>query len=70
MAKMILTNEEKEKFEQWIIENVSDQDVPSDEGNTEALIYNLVHHVRGDNKRYDYQWEQDEEVTSWGILIG
>jgi hypothetical protein len=57
--------EEKARFEKFIIENVSDDTVPADEGNIDALIYNLVHMIRGDNRRYDYQDDQHKEINEW-----
>jgi hypothetical protein len=33
----------KKEIVEWIVKNVDDRDVPSDEGNGKALVYNLVH---------------------------
>lgn len=68
MNKVILTNEEKIRFSQWVIENIDDHVVPCDEGNGEALVFNLVHAIRGDNERYDYQDHQHKELSSWGLM--
>lgn len=65
---MELTSEDIKKFEAWIIANVNDRVVPGDEGNSEALIFNLVHLVRGDGERYNYLPHQDKEIESWGLL--
>jgi len=65
----MLTKDDKIKFEKWIIENIDEMVVPSDEGNGDALIYNLVHLIRGDNRRYDYKPNQDDELKSWGLGI-
>jgi len=68
MNKMILTDEEKIRFSQFVIENIDAHVVPGDEGNGEALVFNLVHAIRGDNERYDYQDHQHDELISWGLL--
>jgi hypothetical protein len=64
---IILSTEEKARFEQWIIENVSEKVVPNDEGNNLALIFNLVHLLRGDGQTYNYLLEQDTEIESWNV---
>jgi len=64
---IILSSKEKTKFEQWIIENIDDQIVPSDEGNDDALTFNLVHLLRGDGQKYEYLPEQDKEIESWNL---
>jgi len=64
---MKLSDIEKTRFEQWVKENVTEQVVPSDEGNSNALIYNLVHLIRGDKDHYCYGKKQDEEIKSWRI---
>jgi hypothetical protein len=57
------------KLERWIIENVTSNDVPADEGSSDGLIYNMVQLVRHGRpyERYDYKPEQDDELRSWGI---
>jgi len=45
---IILSEQEKERFEKWAIENIDDTAVPLDEGNGEALLFNIVHLIRGD----------------------
>jgi len=54
----------------WIIQNVDARDVPGDESNGPALIYNLVHLAReGKNyRKYNYEPDQDKEIESWGII--
>lgn len=68
-VKMVcLTEEEKYKFTEWIIQNVSnniEKIIPMDEGNEWALIYNLVHFIKGDGLVYNYLPEQDEEISNW-----
>lgn len=51
---------------EWIIKNVTTNVVPGDEGNEEALVYNLVHLAAyGSGFRYyDYEPEQDAEIKS------
>jgi hypothetical protein len=54
-------------IERWIVRNVDAfQVVPVDEGNTEALVYNLVQLLRhGDSfKPYTYEPEQDKTVKA------
>ena len=60
-----LTAEEKRRFEEWIIANITARIVPSDEANGEALVFNLVHLIRGDGERYQYIPMQDEEINNW-----
>lgn len=66
---MILTPQQKQLFERWVIENVDETVVPADEGNPEGLIYNLVHLIRGDELQYNYLDEQDRELEAWGIEL-
>lgn len=62
---MTFTAEEISKFEQWIVENVDETVVPLDEGNGDALAYNLLHLLLGDNQQYDYLPSQDAEIELW-----
>jgi hypothetical protein len=51
---------------EWIIKNVSSNVVPADEGNGDALVYNLVHlaaYGSGFN-HYDYEPKQDAEIKA------
>jgi hypothetical protein len=66
-AAVSLTDAEKRCFEAWIIANVYASVVPNDEGNDGALVFNLVHLLRGDGERYDYKPEQDAEMIAWGL---
>jgi hypothetical protein len=59
-----LTYAERERFEIWILEHVNTKVVPSDEGNENGLIYNLIHLLRGDGLEYIFTEEQDREVES------
>lgn len=59
-----------EEIVKWIVENVSDLDVPDDEGNGDALRYNLVHLARDgkDYRHYYYAEDQEDEIaTNFGI---
>lgn len=69
LVSMQLTNEEKSRFKQWVIENVNETIVPGDERNGAALVYNLIHLLRGDCKKYDYSPNQDRELRSMGFDI-
>ena len=62
---IILSEQEKERFEKWAIENIDDTAVPLDEGNGEALLFNIVHLIRGDATKYSYKPEQDKEINLW-----
>lgn len=62
-----LTDEEKTRFAQWVIENIDAQVIPNDEGFGEALVFNLIHAIRGDNERYSYRDEQHTEMKQWGL---
>lgn len=68
-VKISLTTQDIRKFEEWIIENIDETVVPNDEGNADALVYNLIHLLRGDNRKYDYQPEQDKEIEFLSRLI-
>jgi hypothetical protein len=63
-----LTDEQKELFKRWIIENVDDNVVPGDEGDGDALAYNLIQLLYYGNagKMYSYQSRQDKVIKSWG----
>lgn len=63
-----LTETEKNRFERWIIENVTASVVPPDERNSDALVFNLVHLLRGDEEMYDYLPKQDAELVAWGLM--
>ena len=56
-----------DKLVKWILENVDGTDVPNDEGNDDALKYNLVHlAVEGKGyKHYEYLPRQDAEIEKW-----
>lgn len=62
-------NEWVETVVEWILKEIDDTDVPSDEGNSDALKYNLVHLVRDgkDYVRYQYLPVQDDEIESWNL---
>lgn len=62
-----MTITEKAKFEAWIITNVDESIVPADEGNGKALVFNLIHLLRGDGERYNYAPKQDAELKEWGL---
>jgi hypothetical protein len=64
-----MSPEEKQLIERWIIENVDASVVPDDEGNTEALIYNLLQLLRHgrdgfEDRKYNYLPEQDAEIST------
>lgn len=63
----LLADREKEIVVRWIIDNVDSSVVPLDEGNGDALIYNLVGLARhGPGYRpWDYADDQQREVDSW-----
>ena len=63
----MLSRDERVVFERWIMDNVDETVVPNDEGDKGALIYNLVHLLRGDGKKYKYLSEQDDELKRWGV---
>lgn len=53
-----------DELEKWIVQNVTAEIVPADEGSTEGLIYNLVQLARDSKKRYNYLPEQDAEIRA------
>ena len=62
---IVLTKSEKQIFLRWVLENIDETVVPEDERNGDALIYNLIHRILGDNKEYHYEIAQDEELISF-----
>jgi hypothetical protein len=66
--KTELTEEQKKLFERWVIENISAQIVPADEGNDETLLFNLIHAIRGDREEWDYLCHQYTELYELGIV--
>ncbi len=59
---MHLSNAEKEKFIEWVKSNIDESIVPEDAGNGGALIFNLIHAIRGDNEKYTGKSSQDEAI--------
>ena len=51
--------------ETWLIKNIDSTVVPNDEGNGDALLYNLVHLLYNDDQKYNYEPEQDKEIEFW-----
>lgn len=51
----------------WIVQNVDAWDVPMDEGNDEALKYNLIQLAKHGKEytKYDYKPEQDQELRDY-----
>ena len=62
---MSLTVQEKERFIEWVKSNIDETIVPDDKDNGGALVFNLVHAIRGDNERYSGEPQQDEDITQW-----
>ena len=62
---MSLTEKEKERFIEWVKSNIDESIVPEDAGNGGALVYNMVHAIRGDNERYSGKRKQDEDIAQW-----
>ena len=62
-----LSKEEKKKFKRYIIQNFNGKIVPNDEGNEDALLYNLIHFIEEgkDFEPYNYLPQQDEEISSF-----
>lgn len=63
-----MTPQEREIFERWIIDNVDETLVPGDEGNGDALLYNLMQrlrHGKGEEQLYNYLRGQDLEIEAW-----
>jgi hypothetical protein len=59
----------KEELIEWIKEFVDSEMVPSDEGLTEGLVYNMVQFVLNDNnynyQHWNYEEDQQKDVDSW-----
>jgi hypothetical protein len=65
-----LTDAAKKHFAEWVKKELqSYKVVPADEGNENALIYNIVHNIIDGPgfDAYDYKPEQDAEIESWGL---
>ena len=62
---MSLTSQDKERFIEWVKSNIDESIVPDDKDNGGALVFNLVHAIRGDNERYDAEPQQDEDIAQW-----
>lgn len=64
--RLSLSQEQRNLFKQWVLENLTGDLVPDDEGNQTALLYNIIHWIERDNQRYNYQPEQDKEIEAYG----
>ena len=62
---MSLSDQDKEKFIEWVKLNVDETMVPEDPGNGGALVFNMVHAIRGDNERYSGESSQDDDIAQW-----
>lgn len=64
------TAAETDVIVRWIIANVDADVVPNDEGNGDALAYNLVQLARHGpaHGRYRYRADQDKEIESWRAM--
>ena len=62
---MSLTEQEKENFIEWVKSNIDETIVPEDAGNGGAIVFNMVHAIRGDNERYNAEPQQIEDITQW-----
>lgn len=63
---------ERETIIRWIVQNVDDREVPLDEGNGDALVYNLVQLARHGRpyEGYHYKEEQDQDINSLFVRYG
>jgi len=57
-------------FISWVLHHVDSNVVPNDEGNSQALVYNLIHLYLGDGAQYHYLPEQDQELSGLFMLEG
>lgn len=64
-----IRSEETDLIVRWIIENVTAADVPPDEGNEAALIYNLAQLAMNGRpyEAYSYKEEQDKFLIAHGV---
>lgn len=62
---MNLKDNEKERFIEWVKVAIDETIVPDDKGNGGALVFNLIHAIRGDNERYNAEPHQDEAIAQW-----
>ena len=58
---------EVELIQNWIITHVDERVVPRDEGNSDGLLYNLLHVLWGDERRWNYERDQYEELKALGV---
>lgn len=62
---MRLTDQEKERFTDWVKMNIDESIIPEDRDNGGALVFNIVHAIRGDNEKYSGEAHQDEAINQW-----
>ena len=65
-----LTDDQKRLFVEWVKNDLQSYKViPRDEGNEDALIYNIVHNIMDgpDFRPYNYEPEQDKEIKSYAL---
>lgn len=62
---MQLSDQEKERFIEWVKLNIDETIIPDDTNNGGALVFNLVHAIRGDRERYNSEPHQDEAINQW-----
>ncbi len=64
---MNLTEQDKERFIEWVKSNVDSSIIPEDKTNEGALVFNLVHAIRGDKERYESEPHQDDAIAQWKL---
>ncbi len=62
---MSLSKDEKEKFIEWVKLNIDESIVPEDPANGGALVFNLIHAIRGDNERFTGESSQVDDIAQW-----
>ena len=74
MEQIILTDDQKNMIEGWIVQNVNENCIPRDVTSDGGLVYNLVHLLWEDPQHYTHEPRQDKEIErlrkkwifSWG----
>lgn len=64
-----LSERDKNVFIQWVIQEIDERVVPLDEGDSNGLVFNIIHCIKGDNTKFDYKnKEHYAEILEWGLL--
>lgn len=66
----MVDEEFQQKLIKWIVQNVDSSIVPADEGNSDALVYNMVQLAMNRDERYEYQSDQKDYLRELYRIYG